>query len=399
MTHTSTAGNDQVDLGAGNSFSAFAHQQIQSTFKNSLYVEVTESAMGNFRKLRTFSFKNLPPGVTFALVNDGIGTKVVLTDAAGMYETSAADLLAMTCNDITRKGGLPLVVTNTLNVAALGEPDSELNIAARKLLSGLVKYAKEERVVVFNGETAELKGLKLANSNPTLSYLWESTTLGAFEVNREITGERIRPGDIILAFRDESPGSNGITELRNGLAKMYGSEWWDNPDAAELVGEAAMPCRLYDYFLTTLNGWYELPHRPNSMPYIKAHGIAHVSGGGIPEKLAGDLLFPQGYGAELYDLFSPPQIFHKVSSARRDDFASMADEDYAKRLYDMWHSGQRLLMVVKEDDAPQVMHMAKQFGHEAKIAGKVIPEPVLKMRNYYFYGANEILTWTPNDVG
>jgi len=381
-----------VNLDAGNSFSAFAHGINQSSYNNSRYVIVRESNIGGFRSSKGFRFTGLPDDIWNTAGMDGVGTKVLISDAAKMYETSAADLIAMICGDITRKGGLPLIIMNVLNVAALGT--EELDLAAKNLMMGLGNYAKQQSLVLFNGETAELKGLALADSNPQLSYLWESAGIGVFRESTEITGESIRPGQVIIALQDKSPGSNGITELRRGLAKIHGPEWWNNPDAVNDIASAAMPCTLYDKFLTHLNGWYS----PNFEPMVKVHGIAHISGGGIPDKLAGDLLFSQGYGAGLDNLFEPPAIFQKVAQARENDFSTMTNSNYLKRLYDMWHGGQRVLMIVDEKDTESVIRSAFTFGLNAMVAGKVTDNPVLKIKSKYeIYKDTEII-FTPEDL-
>ena len=67
------------------------------------------------------TFKNLPEGYTFTTVNDGIGTKVVLTEAADTFGQSAYDVVAMCSTDISRYGGKPLVFSNVLDVKTLGD--------------------------------------------------------------------------------------------------------------------------------------------------------------------------------------------------------------------------------------------------------------------------------------
>ncbi|MEI8223608.1 MAG: AIR synthase-related protein [bacterium] len=375
-----------VNLDVGNSFSAFAHRINQGSYFNSPFVTVKESEIGGFRSSKGYRLQGLPVDIWNTAGMDGIGTKVLISDAAKMYETSAADLVAMVCGDITRKGGLPLIMMNVLNVASLDT--HEYITAAQQLMRGLGEYAKQQHLVLFNGETAELKGLGLADSAPQFSYLWESAGIGVFRESTEITGASIRPGQTIIAFQDKSPGSNGITELRRGLAKMHGTEWWNNPDAVSDIAAAAMPCTLYDRFLTHLNGWYN----NDFVPTIKVHGIAHISGGGIPDKLAGDLLFSQGYGADLDNLFDPPAIFQKVAKAREIDFSTMKNRDYLKRLYDMWHGGQRLLVIVDEQDVDLCLQIAVKHNLVAQIAGVVTDTPVLKIKSKYeLYNDFEIL--------
>ncbi len=400
-TNNSTT-NQDVDLDAGNSFSAFAHKVNQSSYHNSPFVVVRESEIGGFRSSKGFKLQNLPADLWLTGGMDGIGTKVLISDAADLYHLSPADLMAMTCGDITRKGGLPLIFMNVLNVASL---EGENNIRARRLMQGLGSIAKEQRIVLFNGETAELKGLSIADSDPNLSYLWESAVVGVINEKTEITGASIRPGQVIVAFEDKSPGSNGITELRRGLSDFYSNHgflWWNNSKAKDDIKAAAMPCTLYDNFLNYINGWYDKKGNPSKTfePVIKIHGIAHISGGGIPDKLAGDLLFSQGYGALLRDLFSPPEIFEKVGKVRRKAFPDMSDTDYLKRVYNNWHGGQRLLAIVDQKDVSLLLSEAKDYGLVTRIAGEVIGQPVLTIRSKYEFDGNfgHSVNYKPEDL-
>ena len=390
-----TKENQNVDLDAGNSFSAFAHKINQASYKNSPFVIVRESDVGGFRSSKGWRYTGLPDDVWYTGGMDGIGTKVLITDAAGLYQYSAGDLMAMTATDITRKGGRPLIFMNVLNVAAL---EGENMIRAKQLMQGLGNYAKENGIVLFNGETAELKGLALADSSPKLSYLWESAAVGVFRESTEITGKSIRPGQVVVVFEDKSPGSNGITELRRGLAEMYsvsGFDWWSNPNGKEDVMSAAMPCTQYDKFLTYLNGW----DQKDFEPVIKLNGIAHISGGGIPDKLAGDLLFSQGYGATLNNLFSPPEIFQKVAKARRNSHLNKNDYDYLKMLYNNWHSGQRLIVVVEEKDVNDLLYCAgHMFDLIGKVAGKITDKPILEIDSNYEIGKGVKISYTPEDL-
>jgi phosphoribosylaminoimidazole (AIR) synthetase len=77
---------------------------------------------GKFRGPRGYTLEGLPDDVLRTTVNDGIGTKVEIHDAAGSYKQAARDVIAMTGSDITRYGGYPLVFTSVLDVANIGEP-------------------------------------------------------------------------------------------------------------------------------------------------------------------------------------------------------------------------------------------------------------------------------------
>ncbi len=128
---------DGVDVKEEASFSSFAGGICRDSYKNSPFVEVYDLSKGHFRGPRPVSFKNLPEGYLIEASSDGLGTKGVLIDAAKSHQTAAYDLIAMTATDITRYGGLPLVLINILDLATVGADGDEINTAFKNLVGGL----------------------------------------------------------------------------------------------------------------------------------------------------------------------------------------------------------------------------------------------------------------------
>src|SRR3972149_2637294 len=101
---------------------------------------------------RGFHLKNLPEDCYGDITPDGDGTKVVLVDAAGDYRHGAHGIVAMVSGDITRWGGLVLLIINHLDTSSLGKSGDPTNDAFRALMLGLKGVAQEQRVVMFKGE-------------------------------------------------------------------------------------------------------------------------------------------------------------------------------------------------------------------------------------------------------
>jgi len=76
-------------------------------------------------------------------------------------------------------------------------------------------------------------------------------------------------------------------------------------------------------------------------------------------------LFDRGLSAELPDLWELPEIMKKCA-----DWRGMGDEE----LYEAWNGGQGMLLVVDEAEAEKCIERAKDFGIEAKLAGKITKE-------------------------
>ncbi len=354
---------DGVNVKEGDSFSAFAAKCCRGTYEASPFVKIHDFSRGHFRGPRGFTVEGLLPGSSLACAPDGIGTKVIISDAAGFHFASGKDVLAMTAGDITRWGGIPLVFCNVLDVCTLGQAGDQTNQAFRQLINGLMVACGNNQMVMLCGETAEL-GVCVGSSNEaaTAKYNWSGFAIGAYHPDKMILGDTLAPGQVVVALQENGFRSNGISSVRKAFAKRFGDNWAIEPEAKEHLRSAAVPSFLYDCFLTKLHGWYEA----DFLPLVRMHLIAHVTGGSIKSKFARDVLFPQGFSAILDDLFEPPEIVRLCA-----DWRGMSVND----CYDTWNCGQGMLVVIDESDVAQFCHLAVKFGVTAKVAGKILPTP------------------------
>jgi phosphoribosylaminoimidazole (AIR) synthetase len=353
---------DGVNISTGDAFSSFCGDICKSTYKNSPFVEVIDLSRGNFRGPRGFKLKGLPDECLLTMVVDGVGTKVVPIVASGKLETAASNVIAMTSMDITRYGGLPLVFMNIFDVRSLGEINSETYQMCRDAMLGLQLLANENDYVLLGGETAEL-GVCVGSDNPNakLAFNWGGTMLGVYHPNKMIYGNTLKPGQMIIALRDDFR-SNGISSVRKALKIHYGESWFDNPEAINDIIAASTPSTQYDRLLNYANGWITDNNEVSINPLIQMHLIVHLSGGAFESKLGSDMLRPQGLSAELFDLFTPPEIMLKCAEWR--DFSD-------KECYSTWNGGQGAIVVVDAKDVQNFLQLAIKFGIEAKVSGRI----------------------------
>jgi phosphoribosylformylglycinamidine cyclo-ligase len=357
---TTLYAQDGVNVENESSFSKAAGAVCTASYANSPFVEVHDLSKGHFRGPRPFSFKNLPQGFIVEASSDGLGTKGIIIDAAKAHRTAAYDLFAMVASDITRYGGVPLVLTNILDLVAVGNPGDTQNRTYTELVVGLGEAARASRAVVLKGETAQMGvavGSEYATS-PT-RFNWSASMIGAYTHDKMVTGDRVAAGDVVIALREYGFRCNGMSSVRAALRTHYGDAWYANPDALADIKAAAVPSVLYDVFVNTLHGWYASDFKPEA----ELHAIVHISGGGIKEKLGNDLLFPRGLSAELDNLFPLPDIMRRCAEWR-----GLSDEE----LYGAWNGGQGMLLVVPASDANHVTNRAKDFGIEVQVAGRII---------------------------
>lgn len=353
---------DGVDVEEEALFSSFAGSICRQSYKNSPFVEVHDFSGGQFRGPRPFTLKNLPEGYFIEVSTDGIGTKGIIIDAATTHHLAAYDLIAMTASDITRYGGLPLLFVNVLDTMAVGEKGDKVNETYRNVMRGLGRVAREQRIVLLKGETAQMGvslGSEIADSKTKLN--WSGFMIGAYHQNKMITGDTLKPGQIIIALKENGFRCNGISSVRKALRQKFGEKWWSNPKAKESIRQAATPSIIYDRFINTLHGWFN----KNFKPEIKIHSVVHLSGGAIKEKLAKDILFPRGLSAILDDLWEPPAIMSLCAKWR-----GIKDEEF----YEVWNGGQGMLLIIDQKDVDYCLKKAKRFSIRAKVVGKITKE-------------------------
>jgi phosphoribosylformylglycinamidine cyclo-ligase len=373
---------DGVDVEAESLFSSFAGSICKASYSNSPFVEVHDLSGGQFRGPRPFTLKNLPEGYLIEASTDGLGTKGILIDAAKTHHTAAQDLIAMTASDITRFGGIPLVFINVFDISSVGDEGDEVSETYKNALRGLGEVAKQAQIVVLKGETAQMGvalGSEIADSKTKLN--WSGTMIGAYHKDKMITGDSLASGQVIIALKENGFRCNGISSVRKALKEKFGDQWFSNPKAKQSIADAATPSVLYDSFINTLHGWYNKDFQRE----IEIHAVVHLSGGGLQEKLAKDLLLRRGLSAHLDNLWEPPQIMKDCAEWRK-----IQDEEF----YEVWNGGQGMLLVVDEKDADTCIKRAADFSIKAKIAGQITKEnhPQIKIISQLTNGREIIYT-------
>lgn len=288
-------------------------------------------------------------GPAWLLLNsDGVGTKMEVAERLGRYETVAYDLLAMLVDDAVRFGAQPLSVSNVLDCSR-AEPE-----VVEQLARGLSAAALEAEVAVVGGEVAEL-GARVAGAYGLPGYNWAGTLLSVVPQKRVLTGAGLEAGQSVVALRERGLRSNGFTLARRILAEHLGPAWHEKRFAERSWGQELLePSRIYAPALLDALG------RMDETPQAQVSGLVHVTGGGVPGKLA-RLLQGRGLGAELEGLFEPPGA---VLTLQR--WGGVSDRE----AYRTWNMGNGMLAVTPEPEA--LLGALHSRGVEARVAGRLI---------------------------
>jgi phosphoribosylformylglycinamidine cyclo-ligase len=325
----------------------------------------------DFAGLRFVRVDKLPKGTVMYGGSDGVATKAEFAERANKYDTLAFDLMAMVCDDAVIRGGEPVLLKSVLDVNTLGTDDSRLPYIAQ-LAKGYVAAAKEAGVVVINGEIAQLNN-RMGRMD-TFSLEWSADVTWFAHESRLITGYDLRPGDHLVGLREEGLRCNGISLIRKLLQAEYGDSWEEKEfNGKRLIDVALQPSRIYSAAVAEMFGGYDLAQTPK----VALHGAAHISGGGIPEKL-GRLLRSSGCGALIDDAFTPCDLMlHCQELGNVTDYEA----------YRTWNMGQGMILITPSPE--EAIAVAKAHGIEAKVIGSVTKEPGIKLSSKGYNAASE----------
>lgn len=224
-----------------------------------------------------------------ATSTDGVGTKVAIAGAMGVYDTIGWDLIGMLVDDLVVTGAEPLFVTDYI---ACGKVYPE-RIAA--IVGGIAQACTAAGASLLGGETAEHPGLL-----GTEEFDIAGATTGVVERDAILGPDRVRDGDVALALASSGLHSNGYSLVR----QVFNSAGWalerEVPDFGRTLGEELLtPTRVYAKDLLAVIGACEV------------HAISHITGGGLANNLA--RVLPTGISVDVdRGSWTPPAVFELV---------------------------------------------------------------------------------------
>ena len=138
-------------------------------------------------------------GQILAIHCDGVGSKLLVADDVGKFDTVGIDAVAMNVNDIICLGARPLVLVDYL---ALAQEDAEL---VSEVMKGLQEGAKQASCAIVGGETAILPDMIKGGKKP---FDLAATCVGVVE-GEPLTGVKMKPGDVLIGLESSGIHSNG----------------------------------------------------------------------------------------------------------------------------------------------------------------------------------------------
>ncbi|MDR2335153.1 MAG: phosphoribosylformylglycinamidine cyclo-ligase [Burkholderiaceae bacterium] len=206
---------------------------------------------------------------------DGVGTKLKLAFEWNMHDTVGIDLVAMSVNDVLVQGAEPLFF---LDYFACGKLHVD---TAAAVVGGIAKGCELSGCALIGGETAEMPGMY-----PDGEYDLAGFAVGAVEKSKILTGQDVKPGDVVLGLASAGVHSNGFSLVRKCIDRAESQASIPATLDGKPFKQAIMePTRLY-----VKNVLAALEKHP-----IKA--LAHITGGGLLENIP--RVLPEGTAAHL----------------------------------------------------------------------------------------------------
>jgi phosphoribosylformylglycinamidine cyclo-ligase len=196
---------------------------------------------------------------------DGVGTKLRLAIDLGIHDTVGIDLVAMCVNDVIVAGAEPLFF---LDYYGCGHLDED---TATAVIGGIAEGCKQSGAALIGGETAELPGMYATDDYDLAGFC-----VGIVDKANILDGSNIAPGDKIIGLASSGPHSNGYSLIRKILdeSNQTADSAWHDTTGDTTLGKALLtPTRIYVKSVLELIGT------------TTVHGLAHITGGGIPENL------------------------------------------------------------------------------------------------------------------
>ena len=270
-----------------------------------------------------------------ALSTDGVGTKLVLAERLGRWDTVGIDCVAMNVNDVVCVGAEPLAMVDYL---AVDRADAEI---AGAIGVGLARGAELSGIEIVGGELAQLgeivNGLDLAGA-----------CFGVVALDDLVTGAEIEPGDPVIGLPSSGLHSNGYTLARSALDGIP----LDDERLGRPLGDVLLePTEIYVKPIVEL-----------LRSEVDVHGLAHITSGGL-----GNLLRLEAEVAyEIDDSLPVPPVFNLIQ-----ELGKVTDEE----MRDVFNMGCGFCVVVAASDGEAALGLLRSHYPGAKRIGRALASP------------------------
>jgi phosphoribosylformylglycinamidine cyclo-ligase len=324
-----------VSIGAGEEAVERIKEKVRSTFRPEVIGDI-----GGFGGLFSFAAHRYRHPVLVSST-DGVGTKALVAQATGRFDTIGLDLVAMCVDDLVCQGAEPLFFLDYIAVGKL-DPDQ-----IEQLVEGVAEGCRQAGCALIGGEMAEHPGAMDPGEFDLVGF-----SVGVVERDQMLEPDAVRPGDIVIGLPSPGLRSNGYSLARRVFFDMAG-RGLDEPayEGARhtLADELLEPSVIYAPAVLAL------------LRHVDVHAAAHITGGGMASNVA--RVLPRNVDVQIERRsWEEPRVFAEI---RR--LGAIADDEMAR----VFNLGIGMVVVVAPDDAHRALDVLRANGHRAVEIGEV----------------------------
>jgi phosphoribosylformylglycinamidine cyclo-ligase len=266
-----------------------------------------------------------------AMATDGVGTKMVVAEKLGRFDTIGIDCIAMNVNDLVCVGAEPIAM---LDFILCREANAEV---CDQIGAGLRAGAEAAGIEIPGGEIAQVGDVVSG---------WElsGSAIGLVGLDAIVTGDRIEPGDAVIGLPSSGLHSNGYTLARKALAELP----FDDDRLGRPLGDVLLePTEIY------VRAALDLLESA-----VDVRGLAHITGDGLNNLLR----LGTGIGYEIDDPLPVPAVFDLIQ-----ELGGVSE----KEMYEVFNMGCGFCCVVAADDEDAAVELLRSHYPESRRIGRV----------------------------
>jgi phosphoribosylformylglycinamidine cyclo-ligase len=281
-----------------------------------------------------------------ALKTDGVGTKILVAQLMGKYDTIGIDCVAMCVNDVICVGAEPISFLDYIAVERIDEG------LLSELARGLARGAEMAGVSIVGGEIAQVPDM-IRGAAEGRGFDLVGMCAGVVDLDKIVTGGELSEGDALIGFRSSGIHSNGLSlarrillgEARLGLDARPGE--LGRPLGEELLEPTAI---------------YVKPILRMLREGLEIKFMANITGEGILNLCRAEAEF----GFVIDELPEPQPIFKLMRELGSLDYGEM---------YKVFNMGIGFCVALPEGEVDRAISIAEGSGFEAFRMGRAVRDP------------------------
>jgi phosphoribosylformylglycinamidine cyclo-ligase len=323
-----------VDIQAGSTATQLISAAVRSTHSPAVLAGM--GAFGGCLDLEAALPASVSAGeVVLVASTDGVGTKTIIAEATGRYDTVGQDLVNHCVNDILAQGARPLFFMDYIAMARL-DPQQ-----VAEIVGGVAAACRAVGCALLGGETAEMPDVYVPGA-----FDLAGTIVGAVARSKMLP-QPTKPGDVLIALPSSGLHTNGYSLARRVFGPR-GYDWRPDELGGQSVGEA----------LLAIHRPYLAEVAALESAGIPLRALAHITGGGLYDNLP--RVLPEGVGALVrHESWDIPPIFELLTQ-----LGNLSEREAFHAL----NMGLGMLLVVPPDSADAALRVLP----EARSVGELI---------------------------